>query len=155
MKLTQHFTLEEMIRSATATRRRIKNSPSQTEIDHLRALCEKVLEPIRTAWGQPIIVTSGYRSPLLNKIEGGSKTSEHLGGYAADIRTLSDSSEDNKKLLKTIMGMKNLPFRQLINEHPNADGSPDWIHISYNPSHPKQKSILTCIGKKYYRGIKV
>ena len=155
MKLTQHFTLEEMTRSAVATRRRINNTPGEKEIAHLRALCEKVLEPIRAAWGQPVVVSSGYRSPLLNKIVGGSKTSEHVGGYAADIRSLSDSSEDNKKLLKLILGMKNLPFRQIINEHPNKDGSPNWIHISYNPEHPKQRSILTYSGGKYYRGIKI
>ena len=155
MKLTQHFTLEEMTRSATAQRRKIKNTPGNDEIAHLKALCEKILEPIREAWGAPVVVTCGYRSPLLNKIAGGSKTSEHMGGYAADIRTLSDSPEDNKKLMKMILGMKNLPFRQIINEYPDKNGAPNWIHISYNPSHPKQKSILTCINGKYYRGINV
>ena len=153
MKLTEHFTLEEMTRSATATKRGIDNTPSPKEIAHLKALCEKVLEPIREAWGAPIVVTSGYRSPALNKLKRGSNTSEHLGGYAADIRSLSDSPSDNKRLLKLILGMKNLPFRQLINEYPNKDGAPDWIHISYNPNHSNQRSKLTRIGGKYYKGI--
>lgn len=157
MNLTEHFTLEEMTSSATAKRLGILNSPSPQVIENLRALCINILEPLRKAWGAPIIVSSGYRSPKLNKVIGGAATSEHMAqgtGAAADIRTVSDSPEENKKLLKLLLSLK-LPFRQLINEYPDKNGAPNWIHVSYNPKHPKQKSMLTCKGGKYISGIKL
>lgn len=152
MKLTEHFTLEELTQSPTAARLKISNVPGNQEIENLRALCENILEPLRLAWGAPIIVTSGYRGTKLNKAVGGSNTSEHRYGYAADIRTVSDSREDNKKLLKLLLSL-NLPFRQLISEYPDKTGGPDWIHVSYNPKHKNQRSKLTCKGGKYYSGI--
>jgi len=157
MKLSEHFTLEELIKSATAKRLGILNSPTPQVIENLKALCVNILEPLREAWGAPIIVSSGYRSPKLNKAIGGAITSEHMAqgtGAAADIRTVSDSPEDNMKLLKLLLSLK-LPFRQLINEYPDKSGAPNWIHVSYNPKHPNQRSMLTCVGGKYKSGINV
>jgi len=157
MNLTEHFTLEEMTRSATARRLGIANNPSPQVVANLKALCEKILEPLREAWGEPIIVSSGYRSPKLNRAIGGAASSEHMAkgtGAAADIRTVSDSPEENKRLLKLLLDLK-LPFRQLINEYPDKNGAPDWIHVSYNPKHSKQRSMLTCKNGKYYSGIKI
>ena len=137
MKLTTHFTLEEFIRSNTATRLKINNLPNKQQIANLLELCREVLEPIREAYGKPIIVTSGYRCPELNKAVGGVATSEHLQGMAADIRTLSDTKADNKKLwMICIEVLKLRPFGQLINEH-----NYDWIHLSYNVKR-NRKQIL-------------
>lgn len=137
MKLTTHFTLEEFIRSNTATRLKINNLPNKQQIANLLELCREVLEPIREAYGKPIIVTSGYRCPELNKAVGGVATSEHLQGMAADIRTLSDTKADNKKLwMICIEVLKLRKFGQLINEH-----NYDWIHLSYNVKR-NRKQIL-------------
>lgn len=137
MKLTTHFTLEEFIRSNTATRLKITNLPNKQQIANLLELCREVLEPIREAYGKPIIVTSGYRCPELNKAVGGVATSEHLQGMAADIRTLSDTKADNKKLWMVCLEvLKHRQFGQLINEH-----NYDWIHVSYNASRNRRQIL--------------
>ena len=94
----KYFTIRELTRSATATAEKIDNTPSQAVVDKLTALIENVLDPLREAWGAPIIVTSGYRSPALNRAVKGAPTSQHVLGEAADIHTVSDTKEDNKKL---------------------------------------------------------
>lgn len=86
MQLTEHFTLSEFVRSETAERNHINNTPSQEVVDNLRALCRNVLEPARVAFGEPIYITSGYRCPALNKAVGGKITSQHLRGEAADLQ---------------------------------------------------------------------
>lgn len=123
----KHFTMNEMTRSATAKRYGINNSPSPQVMKSLTNLVEKVLDPLRERWGAPIIVDSGYRCPRLNKIVGGSSSSQHLLGEAADIHTLSDRPEDNEKLFQLIANM-NLPYDQLIDEY-----GYNWIHVSYGP----------------------
>lgn len=127
----KHFTISELTRSATAKRLGIDNTPSAEVSFRLAKLVENVLDPLREAWGQPVIVTSGYRSPRLNQAVGGSSTSQHTKGEAADIRSVSDKPEDNRKLLDLLLSLK-LPFDQVINEYPDAYGRPDWIHVSYS-----------------------
>lgn len=146
----KYFTINELTKSATADRLRIDNTPSGEVTKNLRLLVENVLDPLRQAWGAPIVVTSGYRCPKLNAAVGGSKTSSHLFGYAADIRTASDKPSENRKLLDLIAKL-GLPFDQLINEYPDGSNNPDWIHVSYSPRHRRQK--LTCRKGKYYAGI--
>lgn len=88
----------------------------------------QLLEKIRTVYKKPIIVTSGYRCKKLNDAVGGSKTSQHMKGQAADIRSVSDTPQDNKDLFMTIMGMmiqKQIDVGQLIDEY-----NYNWIHIS-------------------------
>lgn len=123
----KHFTMNEMTRSATAKRYGINNSPSPQVMKSLTNLVEKILDPLRERWGAPIIVDSGYRCQRLNKIVGGASSSQHLLGEAADIHTLSDRPEDNKKLFQLIANM-NLPYDQLIDEY-----GYNWIHVSYGP----------------------
>ena len=123
----KHFTMNEMTRSATANRHGIDNTPGLAEQASLKALVEKILDPLREAWGQPIIVSSGYRCGRLNKIVKGSPTSQHLLGEAADIHTLSDKPEDNRRLFQLIQRLK-LPYDQLIDEYDY-----NWIHVSYGP----------------------
>ena len=123
----KYFTIRELTRSATATAEKIDNTPSQAVVDKLTALIENVLDPLREAWGAPIIVTSGYRSPALNRAVKGVPTSQHVLGEAADIHTVSDTKEDNKKLYELIKKLK-LPVDQCINEYDY-----NWIHVSYGP----------------------
>lgn len=77
-RLTEHFTLEEMVFSQMATRMNIDNNPSEKEVDALRLLCQKILEPLRSKLATPIYVSSGFRSPTLNRAIGGSPTSQRV-----------------------------------------------------------------------------
>lgn len=126
MKLSKNFTYEEMINSATAKRLNIDNTPSVKELGELRKLCQQVLQPIRDKYGKSITVTSGYRCEKLNKAVGGSKTSQHRYGQAADI-TLGNPTL-NKKLFNMILEMinkKEIKVGQLIDEYGYR-----WLHIS-------------------------
>jgi uncharacterized protein YcbK (DUF882 family) len=129
----KYFTIKEMTKSATAQRKGIKNDPSIQVCQSLTALIEKVLDPLREAYGKPIIVTSGYRCPRLNAIVGSTPSSQHVKGEAADIKTIEDTPEENKKLYDLIVKLK-LPFDQLINEH-----NYDWVHVSFGARHRRQK----------------
>lgn len=147
-----YFTIDELTRSATAKRLGIDNTPSMAIKENLTALIENVLDPLRKKFGRPIIVTSGYRCQRLNQTVGGAKNSQHLYGQAADIRTVSDSREDNAELLRCLL-KSGLPFDKLISEYVDKKGRPDWIHVSFSPA---QRGIkLTCKGGKYTTGIKV
>lgn len=127
MKLTEHFTLEELIKSSTADRLKIDNTPTKSIIHNLTEVAQ-LLEKIRTTYGKPIIVTSGYRCEKLNKAVGGSKTSQHRLGQAADIRSVSDTKKDNQELFKVILGMifqEKIEVGQVIDEYDY-----NWIHVS-------------------------
>ncbi len=127
----KYFTIEELCASDTARRRGIDNTPDAVKRQKLQTLIEQLLDPIRAAWGGPIAVNSGYRSPALNRAVGGVSTSQHLKGEAADITV--GSTADNKRLFDKIVAMQaagRITFDQLIWEKGSATG-PDWIHISY------------------------
>lgn len=138
MKLTQHFSLEEMTKSQTASRKGIDNTPTPEVVENLKQLCENVLEKIRNHFGRPLTVNSGYRGPKLNKAIGGAKNSQHLTGQAADIEI---PGMDNKILFCWIRD--NLDYDQLILEY-YKPGIPDsgWVHVSWN-SKGNRKQILT------------
>ena len=85
MKNSKYFKLEELLRSDTALTSSIENLPSWSIVENLRVLAVSVLDPIREAWGQPLVVNSGYRSPELNAAVGGVPTSAHMDGCAVDI----------------------------------------------------------------------
>jgi zinc D-Ala-D-Ala carboxypeptidase len=138
MRLSQHFTLEEMTKSQTASRRGIDNTPPPEVVENLKQLCENVLEYIRVRFGKPVNVNSGYRGPKLNKAIGGAKNSQHMTGQAADIEI---AGVDNKVLFNWIKD--NVEFDQLILEY-YKEGVPDsgWVHVSWNPSG-NRKQILT------------
>ena len=129
----KYFTINEFTKSTTAIKRHIVNKPSKEVERSLTALVEKVLDPLREAYGQPIIVTSGYRYPKLNAIVGSTPSSQHVKAEAADIKSVQDTPEENKKLFDLIVKLK-LPFDQLINEH-----NYDWVHVSYGQRHRRQK----------------
>jgi zinc D-Ala-D-Ala carboxypeptidase len=148
MKLTQNFSLSELTRSQTATRRGIDNQPNDEQLANLVALCECVLQPIRDHFGKSVRISSGLRVPELNAAIGGSTTSDHCRGMAADIEV---PPVDNLELARWIEG-SGLAFRQLILEY--YDGTPDsgWIHVSYDPADNKRQ-VLTATkqgGKTVY-----
>lgn len=111
-----------MTRSTIAQRQRIENNPTHDDIKRMHYLMEKCLDPIREAWGNPITVNSGFRSPALNVAVGGSPTSQHLTGEAADITT---GSIGGNKLLFDLIQQIGVDFDQLIEEEGYR-----WIHIS-------------------------
>ncbi len=132
MKLSKHFTLDEFIKSATAVRLGIDNTPDEKSLENIQLLVENILEPLRHHYGRAIIITSGYRCPKLNKAVGGAASSQHATGQAVDIRSVSDSREDNKEIFDMIREMK-LPFDQLIDEF-----GYDWIHVSFGPRNRRE-----------------
>lgn len=137
----KYFNINELCRSNTAVRLGIDNSPSELIRTNLEALVEHVLDPLRSKWGAPIIVSSGYRCPALNKAVGGATSSQHMKGMAADIHTLSDSRADNMRLLRLLLN-SGIVVDQVISENIDAQGRPDWIHVSYNRIS-NRKSLLT------------
>lgn len=128
----KYFSIAELTKSSTAIKKKINNTPTKEVENNLNQLIDNILDPLREAWGQPIIVGSGYRCEALNKAVGGASHSQHKLGQAADIHTKSDSVEDNKKLFELIKQLK-LPFDQLINEY-----NYNWIHVSYSPRNRRQ-----------------
>ena len=153
----KYFTLSELTKSATARRLGIDNTAEASIRANLTALVENVLDPLRARWGMPIIVTSGYRSTALNKAVGGAANSQHTKGMAADIRTVSDSRADNMRLLRCLLN-SGIVFDQVICEYPDAQGRPDWIHVSFNIAG-NRKNRLTAVRKNgrtvYVSGIVV
>lgn len=127
------FSVEELTRSDTAQRLGIDNTPGREAVASMEALVENVLDPLREAWGKPLRVTSGYRSPKLNVAVGGSRTSHHMKGMAADITT--GNRVENRRLFQLIIDL-NLPFSQLIDEKNFS-----WIHVSYDPADIKRQVL--------------
>lgn len=136
MKISKHLELSELIRSESAKRLGLNNMPTQEHIENLKKLAENIFEPIREHFGQPIRISSGYRSKILNKAVGGSNTSQHSLGEAIDI----DMDGTNIKNIDIFNFIKTLPFDQLINEFNYA-----WIHVSYSAKNRKQilKAVKT------------
>ena len=122
--LTKHFTLEEFSHSSTAKARGIDNTVPKQLVPALRNLCERVLEPLRERVKEPVIISSGYRCPALNKAVGGKNTSQHMKGEACDIYM-----EDKKKLRKWFAILMDGDFDQLIFERNRRTGH-CWIHVS-------------------------
>jgi uncharacterized protein YcbK (DUF882 family) len=134
-----NFTVDELCRSKTAQRRGIDNTPTPSIRVNLEKLIANVLQPLRDKYGKPIIVDSGYRCPKLNTAVGGAKISQHLYGQAADIRTVSDTVTDNKRLFDTAKKMiddKEIIVGQLINEY-----NYNWVHISIPDERHKNQII--------------
>lgn len=119
-----YFSLSELTRSATASVLNIDNTPPPSAVANLTALVDNVLDPLRKAWGNPITVNSGYRSPRLNAAVGGAASSQHPKGEAADIS--AGSYDLNRQLFDLAVSLR-LPFDQLIDERGYC-----WLHISHS-----------------------
>jgi len=126
MKLSDHFNLHEFEYSGEAVKHGLINKAQQPHIDNLKLLAVTILEPARLLLGSPIAVSSGYRSPRVNSLPevGGSSTSYHLQGKAADIWC-----RDNPRLLAIL---KTLPCTELIAYRNKDNGSIRWIHVAYS-----------------------
>ena len=152
MKLSQHLDLSEVIRSESAKRNGISNMPIALHIENFKLLAEKVFEPIRTHFGCPIHISSGYRSAELNKCIGGSLTSQHCSGEAIDIdMDGSTSGVTNKMVFDYIKD--NLDYNQLIYEFGDSK-NPDWVHVSYKATGKQKKQVLKAVrvnGKTTYQ----
>ena len=125
MRLSAHFDLAEFTRSESAKRHGVSNEPTAEHQANLKVLCEKVLEPIRMFNEGPLNISSGYRSKNLNHFIGGSLSSQHCEGKAADVDMDGMSGKTNKEIFEYIKN--NLEFDQLINEFNYS-----WVHVSYN-----------------------
>lgn len=151
----KYFTIKELTASATAKRKGIDNRPTQDVTTALVALVDNVLDPLRQAYGKPIIVTSGYRCTKLNKAVGGASFSQHVKGEAADIRSVSDDPKENKVIFDLIRRL-NLPFDQLIWEYGERNTGPDWVHVSFS-RFKKRGQVLSAVkknGKTIYSNMK-
>lgn len=128
----KYFTIKELTQSGTAQKYNIKNIPNKEQEQNLIELVHNILDPLREAYKKPIIVTSGFRSPELNTKINGAKTSQHMKGQAADIRSKEDTKEENKKIFDLVQKL-NLPFDQLIDEYDF-----NWVHVSFSPRNRRQ-----------------
>ena len=137
MNLTVNFTLSEMIKSDTALRHDMDNTPGEVEIANLKTLCEKVLQPVRDHFQTGVKVNSGFRHPEVNAKVGGSKTSDHCKGQAADIEIPGIANAD-----LAVWVMENLTYTQLILEF-YTPGVPDsgWVHVSYDSANLKKQNL--------------
>jgi len=123
MRLSKNFVLSEITRSGTAKRKGISNEPNKEHLENLQRLISNLVQPMRDEIGS-IRVTSGYRSPKLNRSIGGSKKSQHCKGEALDIQFWKDGQMVNRDIYNWILN-SNLEFDQMINEFDFS-----WIHIS-------------------------
>jgi hypothetical protein len=148
MNLSANFSLKELTKSDTATRLGIDNTPDEEALDNLKTLCDKVLQPVREHFGKSVTVNSGYRSPESNAAVGGSKTSDHCKGMAADIEIAGVANADLAQWI-----MDNLDYTQLILEF-YTKGIPDsgWVHVSYDPNNLKKQELtaVKVAGKTQY-----
>lgn len=149
MKLTENFSLHEMTKSETALRLDLPNDPEPDHLENLKALAENVLQPVRDHFGKGVKVNSAYRHPDVNKAVGGSTTSDHCKGMAADIEIPGIANADLAQWI-----VDNCEFRQVILEF-YTPGIPDsgWVHVAYNPADNK-KQVLTAMkenGKTVYK----
>ena len=126
--MSKYFSEYEVFHSETAQKEGIVNYPTNDLASMYRIKNTlKVMDKIREGFGEPIVVTSFFRHFLLNDAVGGSPTSQHVIGEAVDFRVSRNSKRDNLDLLMYIK--ENHDFHQLINEFPNENGIPSWIHL--------------------------
>ena len=140
IKLSENFTLFEFLNSSSASRLKLHTYQEQItekEVLNLKRLCENILQPLRNYFKEPINITSGYRSPQLNRAIGGAQQSDHLYGRAADIKC--------SNLMQAFGWIKNnCKFKQLILEQ---SGSKRWIHISFDEFDNRGEVLLFNDGK--------
>ena len=144
MKLSKNFTLTEFTKSQTALRKGLDNTMPEEHLEAAKLLAEHVLQPVREHFG-PTSINSGYRGEALNKAVGGSSTSQHCKGQAADIEVPGVSNYDVAKWIE-----ENCDFDQVLLEF-YTSGIPDsgWVHVSYNAEGNRKKSLTaTKVGSK-------
>ena len=144
MQLSKNFSLTELVASQVATRKGIDNTPAPAIVANLTRLAV-LLEQMRALVGAPISISSGYRSPALNKAVGGAANSAHVLGLAADISTTKLTS----KALAMLIRQSDIAFDQLIYEG-------TWVHIALSASAPRRQVLTAKFaggGVSYVAGI--
>ena len=134
MRLSKNFVLSEITRSNTATRLGINNEPSKKHLSNMQVLITELIQPMRDAIG-PIRISSGYRSPQLNRAIGGSSKSQHCKGEALDLQFWKDGSMCNQEIYHWVL-KSGLQFDQMINEFDFA-----WIHISFKEKNNRNQVL--------------
>lgn len=152
MRLSKNLTLNECLRSGVAERLGIDNVPDdEWVLENLRQIAERVFQPCRDHFGSPLYVSSGYRSPDLNRAIGGSKRSQHVQGRALDLDADVFGGFSNAELFHYIKD--NLEFDQMVWEFGDSD-NPDWVHVSYVRDGVNRKRCLKACrddkGQVYY-----
>lgn len=142
MRLSKNFSYEELTHSNVAERKGLKNRPRTKEeekkvIENLKALCMEVLQPLRDYLGKPVVISSGYRCPELNKAVGGVRNSQHMKGEAADIHV--ENTEHLLKIMHFIMDETD--FDQVIWER-NRAGT-QWVHVSYKREGVNRHQVVS------------
>jgi zinc D-Ala-D-Ala carboxypeptidase len=141
MKLSANFTLDELIKSQVATRKGISNNPSPQQIENLKALAINILQPIRTNFEKPMIISSGFRCAELCIEIGSSISSEHTALEKSAAADFEIWEVDNKELALWVKD--NLDFNQLILEfYKEGDPNSGWIHCSYSSEHNKNQFLV-------------
>lgn len=137
-KISEHISYTEATKSVTAIKKNIDNTPDDQTLDRMKYVAKEIFEPIREHFGVPIMVTSFYRCPKLNKAIGGSSTSEHVYGSAMDLDADVLGMITNKDIFDYIKD--NLTFNQLIWEF-GTDKEPEWVHVSCKKEGNKNEII--------------
>jgi zinc D-Ala-D-Ala carboxypeptidase len=145
MNLSPHMTLAEFTRTSTG----LDNTPGDLHIASMRRLCVEVLEPWRRVVG-PLRVTSGYRSPAVNRAVGGEEASQHMKGQAADVVPVRLELDAAWLALVSLVPM--LPVSQVIvYVRPKGHG---WVHVGHSQAHHPAREMLVCFtngkGRKVY-----
>ena len=135
IKLSKHFSLEEMCRSNTARVKGLPNVPNAEQVNNLQQLCENVLQPLRDHLGEPVVINAGFRSQAVNMAVGGANNSQHTKGEAADIKC--KDLPFAKQIYAWIMD--NLKFDQLILER---KGNAVWVHVSYRANGKNRQQVF-------------
>lgn len=129
MKL--NFKMSELIYSETAIKNNVNNMPDINSLDNMLNLIYYCLQPARELLGAPMIITSGYRNPLVNRLVGGVNSSQHTKGQAADFTVSGITPSQIISIIKT----SKIEFDQLINEYDK------WVHISYNKGKNRREVL--------------
>ena len=137
MNLSENFTLQELIYSDTAVRMGIDNKPNDETVENLKILCENILEPIRSHFKAPVVVSSGYRSEAVCLAVGSSSKSQHIKGQAVDFEIFGIPNKD-----VTDWVVQNLDYDQCILEFWN-DKEPNsgWVHCSYSKDNNRKQYL--------------
>ena len=137
MELSKSFTLNELTKSQEATRLGIDNIPNEEQIQNLKILCEKILQPLRDYYGMPVSISSGYRSIALCEAIGSSAKSQHTKGQAADFEIFGVANKDVADFI-----VKNIDYDQCILEFWNEnEPNSGWIHCSYSSSGNRKQYL--------------
>ena len=127
MRLSPNFSLAEAVKSQTALRLGIDNTPTAAVIDRMKAVCEAILEPVREHFQRPVVVNSFYRSPILNNKVGGAENSQHVKGEAVDFEIMGVPNAEVAEWVRDNLEYDMCALEFYTSGQPNSG----WVHVSY------------------------